>query len=301
MDLRDLAWFVALADSEHMTATAEELHISQPTLSRAVARLEREFGAPLFDRIGNKIHINRYGEVLYAHALRSLGELETAGDRIKAMNDPSAGTIALSHVTSYGSWLVADLVAAYQRHAPGAHFVLWGGAADEVLNAVRAGHADVAVTSPRPNDPSLAWWPLAREHLVAAVPAGHPFAHGSEVSLVELASEPLVTLRAEFGLRQICDAAFGRAECAPSIALEVTDVRTAWGMVAAGVGCSILPDLRRVTLDGVVALPINDHPIVRIAGLVHRSHVRVSPAVASFITWARERRLDAPDVSTTSE
>lgn len=301
MDVRDLQWFVALADSEHMTATAEALHISQPTLSRAVARLEREFGAPLFDRIGNKIHINRYGEVLYAHALRSLGELETAGDRIKAMNDPSAGTIALSHVTSFGPWLVADLVSAYQRHAPGARFVIAGGAADEMLNAVRSGHADVAVTSPRPNDPALAWWPLAREQLVAAVPADHPLAGRRDVTLAELASEPLVTLRPEFGLRQILDTAFSRAECEASVTLEVTDVRTAWGMVAAGIGCSILPAPRGVTLDGVVTLPIAEHPVIRIAGLVHRSHVRMSPAVTSFITWVRERQVDAPGASTTAE
>ena len=91
MHLDELSWFVVLAETEHVTDAAAELGISQPTLSRALARLEDEVGVPLFDRVNRRLQLNAYGEILLEHARRTITEMRSATERIAAMRDPDTG------------------------------------------------------------------------------------------------------------------------------------------------------------------------------------------------------------------
>ncbi len=96
MDLDELHWFVTLAETEHVTDAAAELGISQPTLSRALARLEARIGAPLFDRVNRRLRLNTYGTILLDHARRSIAEITSATERIAALRDPDTGTVRLA-------------------------------------------------------------------------------------------------------------------------------------------------------------------------------------------------------------
>src|SRR5690242_1149769 len=87
MHLDELQWFVVLAETEHVTDAAAELGISQPTLSRALARLEEQVGVPLFDRVNRRLRLNAYGHILLEHARRSISEIRTATDRIAELRD----------------------------------------------------------------------------------------------------------------------------------------------------------------------------------------------------------------------
>lgn len=176
MEIRELQWFVALAESEHVTSAAERLNIAQPTLSRAIARLEKRVGVPLFDRQQNRLRLNKYGEVFRAHVVRAISEIDRAEQRIATLVDPDTGTIALGFLHSYGSWLVPELLAGYRRIAPATTFELRGSAADAVVDGVRHGRLDLGITSPRPAGDDLVWTPLQDEPLCLLVPAGHRLA-----------------------------------------------------------------------------------------------------------------------------
>ena len=108
--MEELRWFVVLAEAEHMTDAAAELGVSQPTLSRALGRLEAQVGAPLFDRINRRLHLNSYGQIMAEHARRSIQEIQSASDRIAALRDADSGTVRLAFLHSLASWFVPDLL-----------------------------------------------------------------------------------------------------------------------------------------------------------------------------------------------
>src|SRR5262245_19361515 len=102
VELRELEWFTTLAETEHVTVASARLNISQPTLSRALARVERRLGVRLFDRRQNRLRLNKYGEIFQAHALRAMSEINRGEERIAALIDPERGVISLGFLHSFG-------------------------------------------------------------------------------------------------------------------------------------------------------------------------------------------------------
>ena len=104
VQLEELRWFVVLAETEHVTEAAAELGVSQPTLSRALSRIEQTAGVPLFDRVGRRLHLNEYGRIMLEHARRSLADVQSALDRIAALRDPDTGRVRLAFLHSLANW-----------------------------------------------------------------------------------------------------------------------------------------------------------------------------------------------------
>lgn len=292
MELRELEWFVALADTEQVTRTAERLHITQPTLSRAVHRLEKHFGTPLFDRTGKRLRLNRYGEVVRAHAARVLSEMGAAEQRVGTMLDPQRGVVSLGFVTSYGAWLVPQLVQEYREQAPSAQFLMEGGPADAVLDMLRHESVDAAFCSPQPRDEDVHWHPIAEEPLRLVVDEHHPLATAKRIALAEISGETFVALRPEFGLRQITDSLCDEAGFTPEVTIEATEVPTLWGLVAAGAGVAVLPAATRGPLTrGTKQLIIEDPGAIRIAGFATLTTREQSPPVARFIDFVHDHAM----------
>ena len=292
MELRELEWFVALADSEQVTRTAERLHITQSTLSRAINRVERHFGTALFDRTGKRLRLNRYGEVARAHAARVLGEIDAAEQRVAAMLDPHSGVVSLGFVTSYGAWLVPRLMQEYREQAPSAQFLLEGGAADEVLDMLRHESVDATICSPQPRDEDIHWHPIAVEPLRLVVGQHHPLAAAKKIDLAEVAGETFVALRPEFGLRQIFEALCAKAGFTPEVAVEATEIPTLWGLVDAGAGVAVLPAAASGPRPkGTKQLVITNSEAVRTAGFATLAERRQSPPVARFIEFVHRHPL----------
>ncbi|MEV0084707.1 LysR family transcriptional regulator [Saccharopolyspora sp. NPDC050642] len=292
MEIRDLEWFVALAETEQVTRTAEGLHITQPTLSRAVNRLEKHFGTSLFDRTGKRLRLNRYGEVVRAHAARVLGEIDAAEQRIGAMLDPQSGVVSLGFVTSFGSWLVPRLMQEYRQQAASTQFLLEGGPADQVLDMLRHESVDAAICSPQPRDEDIHWHPIAEEPLRLVVGDQHPLANAKKIDLARVSDETFVALRPEFGLRQIFDALCTKAGFTPAVVVEATEIPTLWGLVASGAGVAVLPVPTPGPLPkGTKQLFIKDSGAVRTAGFATLSTRQQSPPVARFIEFVHDHPL----------
>ncbi len=292
MNVAELRWFLVLADTEHVTDAAAMLHITQPTLSRALHRLEKELGTPLFDRDRHRLHLNPRGEVFQQHVRRALQEISTAEDRIATMLDPQQGTISLAFPHSFGRWLIPELISAYRQQAPTAQFLLHSDAADAVVQSLRDGGSDLIITSPEPADPDLAWHPLCEERLWLAVPAAHPLAGREEVSIADAAAEQFITLRPEFGLRQTTDLLFSRAGHTPAITMEATEIATIRGLVASGLGVSVLPrDPGTAEPEGLTLVPLTDADAHRTIGTAWHRTRPTTPAVRNFRAFIAERTV----------
>lgn len=239
MDLVTVRWFLTLAEVGNVTRSAEELRISQPGLSRAVARLERELHTPLFDREGRTLRLNHYGEIFREHAERMVATENAARRALARAADPEQGEIGLAFLHTQGTMLVPELLRSYRTEHPRVRFRLMQGGAEHLEDAVARGDADMAIMSPRPE--GLAWHPLSIERLALAVPSGHRVARVPEVDLADVASEPFIVMRHGFGLRSITEELFRAAGIRPEIAFEGEEAMTVRALVAAGLGVAIVP------------------------------------------------------------
>ncbi len=285
MRIDEIVQFRALAAEGHIALAAEALGVSQSTLSRSLARLEAEAGVELFDRRRGHLELNQYGEILLAHATRAEAELENARARIDALRDPQAGTVSLAYVSSFGGWLIPRVVSEYRGLFPDIRFVLRGGTADTVLDALREGSADLAFLSPDPRDPEIDWQPLTAERLVLGVPVGHPLAGRDRVTVADLADADLVALRPGSGLRHIADAYFSAHGVVMAPVIEVTELATLRALVRDGVGVALIPDTPAEP--GIVAVPLADEA-TRVIGIARNRSRSESAAARQFARFVRE-------------
>lgn len=239
MDLTTVRWFLTVAELGHVTQAAAELRISQPGLSRAMARLGRELGVPLFDREGRTLRLSPYGTVFREHAERLVAQEEAARRALAQAADPGRGEVGLAFLHTQGMTLVPELLRDYRQDHPQVTFRLSQGSSEQIQAAVVAGRADLAITSPQPVE--LAWHPLVSEQLHLAVPPGHPIAGRERVRLAEAVGEPFIVMRHGYGLRSITEKLFAREGIRPDIAFEGEEAATLRGLVAAGLGVAVVP------------------------------------------------------------
>lgn len=291
MNIEELQWFVTLADTEHVTDAAAELGISQPTLSRSLARLEAQVGAPLFDRLNRRLQLNGYGRILLEHARRSIDEMRSATERIAALRDPDTGTVRLAFLHSQAGGFVPELLRRFRAEAPQVQFELFQGAAHEILERLSNGQADLAITSPRPADHP--WRVLYVERLCLAVPRGHRFAGRARLRLAEAADEPFVALRPGFGMRLLTDELCQEVGISPPVVFEAMEIPTMEGLVAAGFGVAVVPVPRPERAEpGAEYIPLTEATARRQIGLTWSPNRELAPASRRLTDFVMHIRND---------
>ncbi|WP_123024286.1 LysR family transcriptional regulator [Mycolicibacterium stellerae] len=278
MNLEELQWFVVLAETEHVTDAAAELSVSQPTLSRALARFEREAGTPLFDRVNRRLRLNAYGQIMLEHATRSIAEIRTATERIAALRDPNSGRVRLAFLHSLANWFVPEQLRRFRESAPAVGFELFQGPAHEITKRVLDGQADIAITAPRPEAPGFGWRRLYVDQLCLVVPRGHRLAARARVRLSAAAGEPFIALAEQAGLRQLTDQLLAEDNVSPEIVFEATEIPTVEGLVVAGFGVAVVPIPRDGGTSRTVHVPLSNPGAKREVGLA----------------WGRDKTLPPP-------
>ena len=245
MELQQLKYFQTVARLGHMTKAAEVLYISQPSLSRSIARLEQELGAPLFDRQGRHIRLNQFGQVLLRRVDFAFEDLERARREIADLVGPEQGVVTLSVLRSNGVHLLPPLFSAFRRTYPRIRFQLFQEARDatfSILRQIEEGEIDLCLCPPLSEEPlRVEWQPILTEKLALAVPQAHQLARRNRIQLAEAASEAFLCLHAGTSFRFLTDAICQQAGFKPDVVMEVEDFTTAWELVAAGIGVALIP------------------------------------------------------------
>ncbi|UFS99825.1 LysR family transcriptional regulator [Nocardia huaxiensis] len=294
----DLHWFITLAELERVGAAAERLHLTQPTLSRMLARLERRLGVRLFDRHGKRLTLNEFGRIYYEHVRRAQSELDTAARELADLANPALGVVRLAFQHSLGARVVPELIAGFRRGSGRVTFTLDQDAADTVTAAVLAGAADLGLVSPKPTAAGLGWRPLLRQRLALAVPADHKLAARRQVRLAEVADADFIAMHPGFGMRHVLDDLCAAADFRPRITFECSNLGTIAGLVAVGLGVSVLPAEDPVggPQPGPALVPLADPHATREVGLIWPTTAPQSEAVRRFrdfaVDWAGSQRPD---------
>ena len=291
MNVDELRWFVTVAERGRVTQAASELHISQPALSRALDRLQRELGVRLFDRSGRTLRLNRYGARYLGHVRRALAELDSGQRALEEMVGGEHGLVSLGFAPTLSTWLVPRLVSAFRSERPGPRFQLHQDAVGPLVDALRDGSVDLLI-SPRPGDSALHWEELGRERLQLVVPARHRLASRKRVRLAEAAGERFVMLKHAFDFRDLVEALCREAGFEPESGFEAEDIASARALVAAGLGVAVVPPLHGGGAElarGGVHLELSDPDAVRAVGIVWDDRRYRSPVTELFREFVLER------------
>lgn len=272
----------------NLTRAAAELGVPQPTASRRLAALTELVGTPVTEPDGRGIRLTRAGLLLADAAERAQTELAHGVRRLREEVDPERGHIALGFLHLLGRSLVPSLVSEFRRMRPHTRFTLVQGSRQDIVGRLGSGEIDLALVAPPADGPGLDSLPLTEQELFVAVPQGHRLAGNAHVELGELDSEVFVMLEHGYGLRQITDDLCAQAGFAPIVAFEGQESETVRGLVASGLGVTLLPKFEPGTPAGVVEVPLRPR-VSRTVGLSWHGDRPLPPVVAAFRDHVRDR------------
>jgi LysR family transcriptional regulator, transcription activator of glutamate synthase operon len=281
-----LALLHALAAEGNLTRAAATVGLQQPTASRWLAALSAELGTPVVVPDGRGIRLSRAGASLAAAAGRAISELASGVRQAEDEADPERGHVVFAFLYTLGERRVPALLRAFRQEHPHVRFTLLQGPHEELLDHVRAGRADLALTSPLSRARDFAGVALEEQQLVVAVPDGHRLVGRAWVRMAELAGDAFVGTKAESGLREMTDELAAAAGFAPMLAFEGEDVDTLRGLVAAGLGVAVLPLAEPAPPQGVIEIPLRPRAARRI-GLIWASDRPLAPAALAFRDFVR--------------
>ena len=289
MELRQLEYFVAVAEEANFTRAAERIHVAQPAVSAQIARLERELGQPLLDRSRRQVRLTAAGEAALPfarQALRAVLDVHTAVDEVGEL---VRGAVSIGTVTAHNldmPALLADFHAAY----PAVEIALCADESDALIEGVLSGRLDLAIASIAADEvpAGLNVEVTTDEAFVVVVAADDPWRGRSTVSLALLAQRGLIALPVGTGIRRRLDDACANAGIAIRVAFEAGTPNELADLAAQGLGPAIVPLSISRSRPDLCAIPIAPELRGRLA-LTWRASGPISPAAKALIDLARER------------
>ena len=243
MNLRDLRYLVSLADLRHFGRAADACHVSQPTLSTQVRKLEDELGVTLVERAPRQVMFTPVGLEIVERARRVLADVEQLREAARRTSDPEAGSLRLGMFPTLGPYLLPHVVPNLRARFPRLELLLVEEKTEGLLGMLRDGRLDAAVLALPLHEDWLECEPLFEEPFLLAVPAGHALAGKHDLTLSLLSDQHLLLLEDGHCLRDQALEVCALAGAGEKAGFRATSLETLRQMVSAGVGITLLPML----------------------------------------------------------
>ena len=283
MNLPQLRYFVELAHTQHFTRAAEQLCITQPSLSHAITQLETELGVPLFERTGRATALTRYGEQFLTCVQQALTTLDEGVDALQRVAR-GEGLIRLGLLRTLGVEFVPSLAARFLTANPDKdiRFTFNTGVTQQLLEGLLENRFDLVFCSQPPAELRLTAVPVGRQDLVLIVPRSHPLASLHTVDLADTLSYPQIYFSKGSGMRDVVDGLFAQIGGSPQIAYETEEDQVIAGLVSQGFGISVVPYMELLLRLDVKILQISRPVWERNFYLVSNDRFYLPPAVRQF-------------------
>jgi DNA-binding transcriptional LysR family regulator len=235
MDIRQLKYFLAVAEEEQITSAANKLNISQPPLSQQIKQLEDELGVKLLDRGSRKVQLTEAGKLLRSKAEKILELTDEAYKELKDYNKGVTGTLSIGTVSSSGSLFLPERIQEFSGNYPGINFEIWEGNTYRILEHLSSGLIEIGIVRTPFNIEDFHSILLEREPMVA-VYRGEK--RKDPLMVTDLSGKPLIIYRR---FEKIFTEVFGKAGIEPRIICKTDDARTALLWAVSGVGTALVP------------------------------------------------------------
>ncbi|MDY0257210.1 LysR family transcriptional regulator [Gudongella oleilytica] len=290
MTLQQLKYFVEMSYMLHYTKAAEELNISQPSLSYALNQLSEELGAPLFKKDGKKVYLTEFGEAFLPYAESALNILSQGEQHIKKMLNPTAGIINLGYIYSVSFDAVPSLIDEFYVYQGNRniHFNFQVNMTHILRDKLMDGSLDV-VLAPMPESPSdhIDYLPIFKQELFLVVYNSHPLAGRTSITVEDFKDDKLVMINRKTNLYIETENMFKRHNIMPDVAFTVDECNSMAAFVGAQLGIAVMPNIPSLENYKVTAIPFEGRTMNRTICLIWNKKRQLSPAMKSFIDYYR--------------
>jgi LysR family transcriptional regulator, hydrogen peroxide-inducible genes activator len=284
MELHQLRYFCAVAETGSFSRAAELSHVSQPSLSQQIMKLEDELGARLFDRLGRSVRLTDVGKTFLPRARSVLRELEVAKGDVVERKDSISGLVTVGVIPTVAPYFLPSRLTSFSRKFPQALLSVMEEITPVLLDRLRAGAIDVAILALPIRGHEFETAPLLTERLFAALPKNHKLGKRRSLALKDLRSEPFLLLRDGHCFRDTAVAACDRARLHPQIVFESGQFSSLLSMVGAGMGVSIVPEMAIEKNPPCRYVPIADEQAARTIGTIALRGRSLSRAHQAFLS-----------------
>jgi LysR family hydrogen peroxide-inducible transcriptional activator len=290
MEMHQLRYFVAVAQNGSFSRAAEHCHVSQPSLSQQIQKLERGLGQRLFDRLGRRVLLTDAGRLLLDRATAILATVDDTQRRLRPTDDDDGGQLTVGAIPTVAPYLLPPALNRFLRRYPGVEVTVEEDVTRHILQTVEAGELDLALVALPVDEERLHVEPLFSEELLLAVPRVHRLARQRKITVDDVRDERFILLNEMHCLGdQVLS--FCRAHgCQPQIACRSAQIATVQLMIETGQGISFLPATARHVDRGKgrVYRSLGDVPPRRTIGVIWRRHRYHSPTAERFLAGLRQ-------------
>ncbi|GAB7389373.1 glutamate biosynthesis transcriptional regulator GltC [Bacillaceae bacterium] len=291
MELRQIKYFIEVAKREHVTDAAHALHVAQSAVSRQIANLEAELGVQLFIREGRNVKLTPVGKIFLEHVEIGMTEIEKAKQKVEEFLDPERGTIRIGFPSSLAAHILPTVISAFRDQYPNVAFQLRQGSLKYLMEAVVKGEIDLSFVGPVPmNEKEVTGHIFFTENIMALLPQNHPLADQPFIRLDQLRNDSFVLFPPGFVLRDIVIAACHQVGFRPNVAFEGEDIDAIKGLVAAGLGVGLLPEVTLIenVPRGAVKIAVHEPQIKRTVGVIVPNNRELAPSEKLFFEFLKD-------------
>lgn len=291
LELRQIQYFIQVARLEHVTEASHVLNVAQSAVSRQILKLESELGVNLFIHEGRKVKLTPIGRTFLGYMEQLMKVLEKAEQEIEEYLAPDKGVVRIGFPSSLAAYLVPAVISSFRKSYPEVRFQLQHGSYRELIDWVVKGDMDLAIMGPvPPSDEHIKSEVLFTEKIVALLPDNHPLAEQKYIKLKQLEHDQFVLFPKGYVLREIIIKACQENGFKPNIAFEGDDLDAIKGLVAAGLGLTLLPEIALTSNipDATIKLPVTEPDVIRDVGVITPVQRELPPTERLFYDYLKQ-------------
>lgn len=280
-----------VAKREHVTEAADALHVAQSAVSRQIFNLENELGVDLFIREGRSVKLTPIGKMFLERMKHAMNVIDDATREVAEYLDPEKGTIRVAFPISLAAYTLPTAIYAFRKKYPEAKFQLKQALYRDLIDGVVKGEFNMALIGPVPmQEKKVKSKILFTENVVALLPIHHPLADRSSIKLLDLKDEPFVLLPEGFVFRNIVVNACTERGFYPHVAFEGDDIDALKGLVSAGLGVTLMPEVTLVDSlpRSTVKIPLIEPNVTRTVGVITPTERVLLPTEQLFYEFLQD-------------
>jgi len=290
VELRQIRYFMEVAKHEHVTEASKNLHVAQSAISRQIFNLEDELGVDLFIREGRSIRLTPIGRMFLEQMERAMHVIDGAKQIVREYVDPKKGTIHIGFTTSLASYIMPTAIFYFRQQYPEVKFELNQASYVELVESVKKGKINMALVGPPPiKEDRIKSSILFTENIVALLPSNHPLATKSSIMLNELQNDKFVLFPKGNVIRQLIMDGCHQRGFQPNVAFEGEDFDTIKGLVSAGLGITLIPEVTIVDClpRATVRVPISEPNLTRSVAAIISTERELLPTEKLFFQFMK--------------
>jgi LysR family transcriptional regulator, transcription activator of glutamate synthase operon len=293
LETRQIQYFLEVAKREHVTEAADALHVAQSSVSRQIFNLESELGVELFIREGRSVKLTPLGRIFYERMKQIWNMMGDAKREVEEYLNPEKGTVRIAFPISMAAHTLPSIIYAFRTRYPEAKFQMSNALYWDLIDGVINGEYNLAMIAPMPNqekEKKIKGATLFTENIVALLPIHHPLADRESIRLRDLKNAPFCVLPEGFIFREQVVQACNDAGFSPQIAFEGKDIDALKGLVSAGLGLALMPEMTLVdnTPRSTVIVPLSDANLTRTVGVIYPTQRNLLPTEELFYNFLLE-------------